>query len=126
MKKIGFLLLAVSLHCSAEEGAEDKKLNLEAIPGTISTEDREIEVSPGEAAILKTAEHIIKDVKLGDQKAKSPYVTSIERKQRKKFDKNPKQSRPVKECIKPDGVLDNEVQACVQGFIEPYWNSETE
>ncbi|HEY0894642.1 MAG TPA: hypothetical protein VGE32_16390 [Cellvibrio sp.] len=42
--------------------------------------------------------------------------------------KNPKQAaeikikRSVKDCIKPNNVIDHEVKACMQGLKEPDWN----
>lgn len=43
--------------------------------------------------------------------------------------KNPKQTseikikRSIKECIKPNNVIDHEVKACMQGLKEPYWSA---
>jgi hypothetical protein len=42
--------------------------------------------------------------------------------------KNPKETseikikRNIKECIKPDNVIDQDVKACMQGLKEPDWN----
>jgi hypothetical protein len=42
--------------------------------------------------------------------------------------KNPKEiseikiKRSIKECIKPNNVIDQEVKACMQGLKEPNWN----
>ena len=42
--------------------------------------------------------------------------------------KNPKEiseikiKRSIKECIKPNNVIDHEVKACMQGLKEPSWN----
>lgn len=43
--------------------------------------------------------------------------------------KNPKQTseikikRSIKDCIKPNNVIDHEVKACMQGLKEPDWNA---
>lgn len=123
--KIPTLALALLLFlpdCYAEEKVQAQGFNEDAIPEVITPKDRKVSVSPTTYVSLKRADYILKDVRIGGQKIPSAYEQHIDRKQKEKFDQNPKQSRSVKECIKPDGTLDNEVQACIQGFIEPYWN----
>lgn len=34
----------------------------------------------------------------------------------------PEHRRSLQECIKPDNQLDNDVQACLEGRLEPVWN----
>lgn len=116
------LTIVISTVCCADETVQAQGFNEDAIPEVISPEDRKVSVNAITYTHLKKADYILKDVKIGGQKVPSVYEQHIERKQKEKFDQNPKQSRSVKECIKLDGILDNEVQACVQGFIEPYWN----
>lgn len=124
MKKFGFFLLAVSLVCSAEEETEKQSLNLEAIPPVISPDDPELSLSPEEQLRLlnaKKADYIVKDVKLGNKKMPSIYESRLQDIQRKKFDQNPRQTISVQECIKPDGVIDNEVNECMNGRIKKNW-----
>lgn len=115
-----FLMLANTI-CYADEKVQAQGFNEDAIPEVITPKDRKVSVKPTTYVGLKRADYILKDATIGGKKVPSMYDQHIERKQKEKFDQNPKQSRSVKECIKPDGTLDNEVQACVQGFIEPYW-----
>jgi len=123
--KIRIFVLAsilLSSACYSEEKVQAQGFNEDAIPQVITPKDRKVSINPATYVSLKRADYILKDVKIGGQKIPSPYEQHIARKQKEKFDENPKQSRSVKECIKPDGTLDNKVQACIQGFTEPYWN----
>lgn len=126
MKIRMFVLVSIlfSSACYSEEKIQAQGFNEDAIPEVITPKDRKVSVKPTTYVGLKRADYVLKDATIGGKKIPSMYDQHVERKQKEKFDQNPKQSRSVKECIKPDGTLDNEVQSCVQGFIEPHWNQQ--
>lgn len=52
------------------------------------------------------------------------YEREVERRLKEKFDRNPKQNRLLKECIKEGNVIDEDVQKCINGMIEPKWKQQ--
>jgi len=44
-----------------------------------------------------------------------------ERIYREKFDENPRQTILFKDCIKPNEVIDNEVNECMNGRMKKTW-----
>lgn len=69
----------------------------------------------------KKADYVTKDMRFGGKSAPRQEQKIRERIYQEKFDKNPRQTIPLKECIKPDGVIDNEVNECMNGRIKKTW-----
>lgn len=97
------------------------RINRDAIPRHITTEDTRVRLSPTEQLILRQADFIVKDLRVGGRPVPSPLQTQIEHRRKQQLRANPKQNRPLSECIKPNNVIDQDVQDCVSGFINPHW-----
>lgn len=98
-----------------------ESVNKDAIPGYLTPENTKVKLKPSEALNLKKADFILKDVKIGGEPVPSVYDREIAKRRKAQFDADPKQNRPLKDCIKPNSKIDQEVQDCVAGLIYPYW-----
>ena len=108
--------------CMTEE--EKPKVNPDAIPPVISPEDPELQLTAEEQLRLlnaKKVDHITKHLKVNGQPVQTVHSRQLERIQKEKFDANPRQTIPLKECIKPNGVIDNDVNDCMNGRKKKNW-----
>lgn len=116
------IAIALASTCIAEE--EKPKTNPDVIPPVISPDDPELQLTAQEQLRLlnaKKADHITKNMKVNGQPVQSVHSRQLERIQKEKFDKNPRQTIPLKECIKPNGVIDNDVNDCMNGRKKKTW-----
>lgn len=123
------ILLALSVQANEPPPSPETEApaNQSAIPPQISPDDPELKFTIREQTQLlnaKKADYIIKDVRVGGQKIPSVEKKAKERILREKFDSNPRQTIPLKECIKPNGVIDNEVNECMNGRIKNTWKEQ--
>ena len=51
---------------------------------------------------------------------------NLEIREQKLKQANPGQLRPVKDCIKPNNVIDDDVQECVRGYREKTWQANNQ
>ncbi|ARU29069.1 hypothetical protein [Cellvibrio sp. PSBB006] len=119
----GILCLTATCNSQAEE-LEKAKTNPDAIPPVITLEDTDLDLTAEQQIILlnrKKADWLLKDIKIGGKQIPSSYDKKIEQLQREKFDASPRQTIPLKDCIKPNNVIDNDVQECLNGRIEKSW-----
>lgn len=111
--------------CIAEEKAEKPKVNHDAIPPVISPDDPDMSLSVNEHIRIlnaKKADHVTRGMKFGGK----PVPSNSEKKERErihreKIDANPRQTIPLKNCIKPNGVIDNDVNECMNGRMKKTW-----
>ncbi|EIK44688.1 hypothetical protein O59_002411 [Cellvibrio sp. BR] len=118
------LVIAIVLASTSIADEEKPKINPDAIPPVISPDDPELQLTAQEQLRLlnaKKADHITKHLKVKGQPAQSIHSRQLERIQKEKFDANPRQTIPLKECIKPNGVIDNDVNDCMNGRIKKTW-----
>lgn len=75
-------------------------------------------------AVIGIQQFALRDVKLGgqpvlermqEQKVKQAQHAKLKQVQIRRV------TKPVSECIKPNNVIDDEVQMCVNGTLEKYW-----
>lgn len=120
-----FALVIAAVLASLGIAEEEKpKVNPYAIPPVISRDDPELQLTAEEQLRLlnaKKADHITKHIKVNGQPVQSVHSRQLERIQKEKFDKNPRQTIPLKECIKPNGVIDNDVNDCMNGRKKKTW-----
>jgi hypothetical protein len=119
----GVGLIALALIASAEEETKIK-VNQNAIPPTITPEDAKLNLTKQEHLILlnsKKSDFILKNVKVGGKLLPSQYEKRVEKLQREQFDADPRQTIPLKDCIKPNSVIDNDVQECMNGRMIKNW-----
>lgn len=118
---IAILIIAA---CSYADEEQKPKTNPDAIPPVISPDDPELQLTTQEQLRLlnaKKADHITKHMKVNDQPIQSVHSRQLEQIQKAKFDANPRQTIPLKECIKPNGVIDNDVNDCMNGHKKKNW-----
>lgn len=124
LKTIAFMVFSFSsIHLFAEE-QKQQKVNHSAIPPVISPDDPDMQkTTQDHIRILnaKKADHVTKGVRFGGKQVPRQEQKTRERIYQEKFDKNPRQTIPLKECIKPNGVIDNEVNECMNGRIKKTW-----
>ena len=119
----GVLCLTVACNNQAEE-SEKAKTNPNAIPPVITPEDTSLDLTAEQQIMLlnrKKTDWLLKDMKIGGKPMPSSYDKKIEQLQREKFDENPRQTIPLKNCIKPNNVIDNDVQECMNGRSKKTW-----
>lgn len=123
---IAILSIAITLNVNANEKTDtpetEKNANHNAIPPRVSPDDPEVKLTIEEHIRIlnaKKADHITKGYKTDGQ----PSIETRTREKilKEKFDSNPRQTIPLKECIKPNGVIDNEVNECMNGRIKKNW-----
>ncbi len=119
----GILFLTATCNSQAEE-SEKAKTNPGAIPPVITPEDTDLDLKAEQQIMLlnrRKADWLLKDMKVGGKPIPSSYDKKIEQLQREKFDASPRQTIPLKDCIKPNNVIDNDVQECMNGRIKKSW-----
>ena len=119
----GILFLTATCNSQAEE-SEKAKTNPDAIPPVITPEDTDLDLTAEQQIMLlnrKKADWLLKDMKVGGKPIPSSYDKKIEQLQREKFDASPRQTIPLKDCIKPNNVIDNDVQECMNGRLKKAW-----
>ena len=117
------MLSQIAIQSLADE-EKQQKVNHSAIPPVISPDDPDMQkTTQDHIRILnaKKADHITKDMRLNGKPITRQEQKTKERIYREKFDKNPRQTIPLKDCIKPNGVIDNEVNECMNGRIKKTW-----
>lgn len=118
-------LLCFTATCNSQaEKSEKAKTNPGAIPPVITPEDTDLDLTAEKQIMLlsrKKADWILKDMKVGGKPIPSSYDKKIEQLQREKFDASPRQTIPLKDCIKPNNVIDNDVQECMNGRSKKAW-----
>lgn len=83
-------------------------------------------------SVLEKAKFLIKDVQIGKQKINSVYdkkIADIKKygidqanyRQRHGIVDTPLQTKPLKECIKPNNFIDEEVNLCMNHKLKKYW-----
>lgn len=121
----GVLSLTISNFTFADDNnSSERMVNHDAIPEVISTEDTKIDMNRLEELNLKKADWMLQRLERSGKELPSAYEAQVERRRQRKFDDNPKQNRPLEECIKDGNVIDDEVQKCINGLIEPVWSKE--
>ncbi len=109
--------------CIAEE--EKSKVNHDAIPPVISPDDPDMKLSAEEHIRLlnaRKADHVTSGMQVGGKPmANNTQQRTRERIHREKIDANPRQTIPLKQCIKPNGVIDNDVNECMNGIMKKTW-----
>ncbi|WP_331345244.1 hypothetical protein [Cellvibrio sp. UBA7661] len=111
--------------CLAEDEKEKSKVNNDAIPPIISPDDPDMSLSANDHIRIlnaKKADHITSGMQIGGK----PMVSNSEQRTRErihcqKIDANPRQTIPLKECIKSNGVIDNDVNECMNGRKKKTW-----
>lgn len=119
----GILCSTATCYSQAEE-SEKAKTNPDAIPPVITLEDTDLDLTAEQQVMLlnrKKAGWLLKDIKIGGKPMPSSYDKKIEQMQREKFDASPRQTIPLKDCIKPNKVIDNDVQECMNGRLLKNW-----
>lgn len=117
---LGTLTIITAGHLSAEE----RKPDYDALPDTITTEDTRVDLDVIQDLNLRKADWMLNRLKeSGKPIPSSLRERVIELRRQKRFDKNPEQTRPLDECIKDKNVIDDEVNDCMNGLIEPTWKS---
>lgn len=119
-------LAAVFIAFSLIAAADDKKLitHPDAIPPVITPEDAMLDLTTQEQLILlnsKKADWVLKDVKVGKKPIPSSYDKKLKQLQQERFDAKPRQTIPLKDCIKPNNVIDNDVEECMNGLMKKTW-----
>jgi hypothetical protein len=108
-------------------GEEKPKVNHDAIPPVISPDDPELQLTAEEQRRLARAKSVdgitskLNVLKVNGKSPPSSHDQVLERIQKEKFDANPRQTIPLKECIKPNGVIDNDVNDCMNGRKKKSW-----
>lgn len=118
------LIIAVMLASPGIAEEEKPKVNPDAIPPVISPDDPELQLTAEEQLRLlnaKKADHITRHLKVNGQPVQSLHGRQVERIQKEKFDANPRQTIPLKNCIKLNGVIDNDVNECMSGRKKKTW-----
>lgn len=120
-----FLLLLSVAPLSHAKEEKQPKVNHDAIPPVISPDDPDMQKTVQDHLRIqnaKKADRITKNIRVGGKPIPSnKEQLTRERIYREKFDKNPRQTIPLKDCIKPNGVIDNEVNECMNGRIKKSW-----
>lgn len=125
--QISIICLAIFISFSIQAGGDDKssqKVNHSAIPPVISPDDPDMQKTVQDHITIlnaKKVDHVTKDIRIGGKPMPNQEQKVKERIYREKFDKNPRQTIPLKECIKPNGVIDNEVNECMNGRVKKTW-----
>ena len=111
--------------CIAEEETEKPKVNHDAIPPVISPDNPDMSLSAKEHIRIlnaKKADHVTRGMLIGGKPmANNSEQRTRERIHREKIDANPRQTIPLKDCIKPNGVIDNDVNECMNGRMKKTW-----
>ena len=123
IKKMELITLVIAIVLASASIAEEEKpkTNPDAIPSVISPDDPELQLTAEKQVRLlnaKKADHITRHLKVNGQPVQSVHSRHLERIQKEKFDANPRQTIPLKECIKPNGVIDNDVDECMNGRMK--------
>lgn len=119
-------IIALSLFINKLHADEQKQkaVNHSAIPPVISPNDPDMQKTTQDYIRIlnaKKVDHVTKGVRFGGKQVPRQEQETQERIYQEKFDKNPRQTIPLKECIKPNGVIDNEVNECMNGRIKKTW-----
>ena len=119
-------LVALSLITIQTLANEEKqqKVNHSAIPPVISPDDPDMQkTTQDHIRILnaKKSDHITQGMHANGQPLTKQEQKTRERIHREKIDKNPRQTIPLKQCIKPNGVIDNDVNECMNGRLKKTW-----
>lgn len=119
---LGGLSLTIS-HCAIAESNNNNErwVNHDAIPDVISTDDTKVDINRLKELILKKADWMLQRLERSGKELPSAYEIQVERGRQRKSDDDPKQNRPLEECIKEGSVIDEEVQKCINGLLEPVW-----
>jgi len=75
----------------------------------------------GDPTNLRKADWMIDRLRQSGRELQSPRERVIENRRRERLRQHPKQNRPLSDCIKDGNVIDQEVNDCVNGLIEPTW-----
>lgn len=120
---VKILIVVTGLFVAGIEARADDavRINRDAIPEHITTEDTRVRLSPAEQLILRQADFIVKDIRIGGRPVPSPLQSHIEHRRMQQLKANPKQNRPLSDCIKPENVIDQDVQDCINGLRNPHW-----
>jgi|SRR5690606_24718741 len=124
MRILGVFFILMVSPAVADEEVQNEKINKNAIPPVITVKDAKLELTAEEQLILlnrRKADYILKDMRISGKSVPSQYDKKLEDLRRKKFDENPRQTIPIKECIKPNNVIDNEVYECMNGRRSKTW-----
>lgn len=118
------MLSQMAIQSLADE-EKQQKVNHSAIPPVISPDDPDMQkTTQDHIRILnaKKADRVTKHISTVERPIPSNSEQRLkERIYREKFDKNPRQTIPLKECIKPNGVIDNDVNECMNGRTKKTW-----
>jgi hypothetical protein len=122
---LALVLLSIIAAQSKADEEEQQQINHSAIPPVISPDDPDMQkTAQDHIRILnaKKADIVIKRISTTERQIPSNSEQRLkERIYREKFDRNPRQTIPLKECIKPNGVIDNDVNECMNGRIKKTW-----
>lgn len=102
-----WLTLAISLFACSDNGPQknDSHDNSQSLPQKAT-----------KAYADSMTNYLLKDTQI-----KKDYDQRLEERQLNKNKKTMRAVRSVKECIKPNDLIDDEVQMCVSGTLEKYW-----
>lgn len=125
IKNIAGILMILLSACTYADEAQKPKTNPDAIPPVISPDDPDMNLSANERIRLlnaKKADHVTRGIQVGGKRMENNIQQRTrERIHREKIDANPRQTIPLKECIKPNGVIDNDVNECMNGRKKKNW-----
>lgn len=114
---IALVMLSLIAIQSLADEENQQKVNHSAIPPVISPDDPDMQTTAQDQIRIlnaKKADHVTKHISTTERPIPSNSEQRLkERIHREKFDKNPRQTIPLKECIKPNGVIDNDVNECM-------------
>lgn len=125
IKNMAGIVIILLSACSFADEEQKPKTNPDAIPPVISPDDPDMKLSAGEHIKVlnaKKADHVTRGIRIGGKPmANNTEQRTRERIHRAKIDANPRQTIPLKECIKPNGIIDNDVNECMNGRIKKTW-----
>ena len=124
IKIIALVMLSLITIQTLANEEKQQKVNHSATPPVISPDDPDMQkTTQDHIRILnaKKSDHITRGMRVNGQPLTKHEQKTKERIHREKIDKNPRQTIPLKQCIKPNGVIDNDVNECMNGRMKKTW-----